>query len=371
MGVAQIQLQKGNLPDEYTEAFGMVFAHGDSLLGIINDILDLSKINTGKLELTPAKYDVSSLINDVVQLSIARIGSKRISFSLDVDESLPSKMVGDALRVKQVLNNLLSNAIKFTDEGKVTLSVSYSMEGDEVVLSYVVSDTGRGIAPEALRHVMDDDYTGINAGSVNASDGPGLGLSITRNLVSLMGGSLTAESEPGTGSIFTVVLKQTSAGGAEIGPDVAERLRGFTYTGSKQAEKLQVEREPMPYGSVLVVDDVEINLFVAEGILELYELKVDLAESGQAAIDMVTGGNVYDVIFMDHMMPDLDGIETTKKLRALGYTAPVVALTANALIGNDAMFAEHGFDGFLAKPIDVQNMDVVLQKFVKGRHAGG
>jgi CheY-like chemotaxis protein/HPt (histidine-containing phosphotransfer) domain-containing protein len=199
-----------------------------------------------------------------------------------------------------------------------------------------------------------------------------LGLNITKKLVEMMDGAIEVESEYGKGSVFTVTVKQkaveTPAGGAPIGAELALRLRSFTFTGGWQSDKLHITHEPMPYGSVLIVDDVEINLYVAEGMLSPYKLKVELADSGFAAIENIQSGKTYDIIFMDHMMPKMDGIETTEKLRKMGYQGAIVALTANALVGNDEMFSKHGFDGFIPKPIDARQMNAMLNKFIRDRY---
>jgi len=367
IGITQIQLQKGDLPDEYATALEKIYASGNNLLGIINDILDMSKIEAGKMELNPAEYYIPSLINDAVLLNIVRTESKLIEFTLDVDENLPSRLNGDELRLKQILNNLLSNAVKYTEKGFVKLSVSHSVEGEDIILRFVVEDTGQGIKKEDRERLF-SEYLRFNAGTNRTIEGTGLGLTITKNLVEMMSGTIGVESEYGKGSVFTVTVKQKAVKCAAIGADVAQRLRNFTFTGDRQTSKLQIIREPMPYGSVLVVDDVETNLYVAEGLLSLYKLKIKTAISGFAAIEKVQSGKTYDIIFMDHMMPRMDGIETTEKLRQLGYKGVIVALTANALIGNDEMFSQHGFDGFIPKPIDVRHLNAVLNKFIRDRH---
>jgi signal transduction histidine kinase/DNA-binding response OmpR family regulator len=372
IGITQIQLQKGNLSEEYMTALEKIFSSGNSLLGIINDILDMSKIETGKMELNPAEYDVPGMINDAVQLNIVRIGSKPIEFTLDIDESLPSKLYGDELRLKQVLNNLLSNAIKYTEKGTVKLSVGHSADGENITLRFVVQDTGQGIKSEDRERLF-SEYLRFNASANRATEGTGLGLNITKKLVEMMGGAIAVESEYGKGSMFTVTVQQKAVKCPAIGAEAALKLRNFTFIGERQTAQLDVSREPMPYGSVLIVDDLETNLFVAEGLLSPYQLKIETAASGFAAIEKIKAGNggngaTYDIIFMDHMMPEMDGIETTEKLRKMGYKGVIVALTANALTGNDEMFSHHGFDGFIPKPIDVRQLNTVLNKFIRDRH---
>jgi len=367
IGITQIQLQKSSLPDEDATALEKIYNSSNTLLGIINDILDMSKIETGKLELNPSEYDVPSLINDAVQINIVRIGSKPLEFTLDIDKDLPSRLYGDELRLKQILNNLLSNAIKYTEKGCVKLSVDHFLRGGDIMLRFVVRDTGQGMKSEDRKRLF-SEYLRFNAMANRTTEGTGLGLNITKKLVEMMDGTIEAESEYGKGSTFTVTVKQKAVKSPAIGAELAERLRNFTFTGDRQAAKLQITREPMPYGSVLVVDDVETNLYVAEGLLLPYKLKIELANSGFAAIEKVQNNNTYDIIFMDHMMPEMDGIETTQKLREMGYKGVIVALTANALTGNDELFSQHGFDGFIPKPIDVRHLNAVLNRFIRDRH---
>jgi signal transduction histidine kinase/CheY-like chemotaxis protein len=374
IGITQIQLQKQsqkeNLPNECTLALQKINNAGNNLLAIINDILDMSKIETGKLELNPTEYDLPSLINDAVQLNVVRIGSNPIEFTLDIDENLPTKLYGDELRLKQILNNLLSNAIKYTEKGQVKLSVNYTLSGRYVILRFMVEDTGQGMKAEDQKRMF-SEYSRFNAEANRATEGTGLGLNITKRLVEMMGGTIKVESEYGKGSIFTVTVKQKMLKCAAIGAELAARLKNFTFIGDKQAAELQITREAMPYGKVLVVDDVETNLYDAEGLLSPYKLKIETANNGFTAIEKALAANgsgaAYDIIFMDHMMPEIDGIETTEKLRGLGYKGVIVALTANALAGNDVMFARHGIDGFISKPVDIRQLNTVLNRFIRDR----
>ena len=370
LGIAQIQLYKANLSGEQEVALEKIYHSGRTLLGIINDILDMSKIETGKMELHPVEYSAASLINDASQLNVVRIGSKPIEFILDIDHNLPSKMYGDELRLKQILNNLLSNAIKYTEKGSVKLSVNHEVmghEGDCIQLRFMVEDTGQGMKP-ADREKLFTEYLRFNDEANRATEGTGLGLSITKQLVAMMGGGIEVASEYGKGSSFTVTVMQKSVPCEALGSELAEQLRNFTFSGGRRSKGLAVFREPMPYGHVLVVDDVETNLYVAEGLLCAYGLRIETAVSGFAAIEKVESGAVYDVIFMDHMMPLMDGVETTRKLRAMGYGGVIIALTANALSGTDEMFRQQGFDGFIAKPIDVHFLNTILNEFVRDRH---
>ncbi|MCL2293293.1 MAG: response regulator, partial [Spirochaetes bacterium] len=189
-----------------------------------------------------------------------------------------------------------------------------------------------------------------------------------KNLTELMNGTIEVTSEYGKGSIFTVSVQQQPVECEPIGYELSEKLRNFTFFREKQFSDEQIRREPMPYGKVLIVDDIDINLYVTEEMLLPYELKIETVISGFAAIEKVENGGIYDIIFMDHMMPLMDGIETTRKLRSMGYNGVIVALTANALVGNDELFKKQGFDGFISKPVDVRELDAVLNEFVRDKH---
>ena len=367
IGIAQIQLANKNLPDEHAEALKKIYSSGSNLLGIINDILDMSKIETGKMELNPVEYDVPSLIHDTAQINIVRIGTKPIEFVLDANENLPSRLVGDELRLKQIISNILSNAIKYTKEGYVKLTIDHLVKDEEVNLRFTVEDTGQGMKDEDVKRLF-SKYTRFNEEANRLTEGTGIGLTITKNLVELMEGTIEVKSEYQKGSTFTVTVKQQSVKCEPIGSKLSENLRNLTFVGDKQLAAMQIVREPMPYGSVLVVDDVETNLYVAEGLMSPYGLNIETAISGYAAIDKVESGSIYDVIFMDHMMPLMDGIETTQKLRKQGYKGTIVALTANALVGNAEMFKKNGFDDFIAKPIDVRELNNALNRYVRDKH---
>ncbi|MCL2718645.1 MAG: ATP-binding protein [Lachnospiraceae bacterium] len=368
IGTTQIQMQKDNLPDEYMEALKNIYNSGNSLLGIINDILDMSKIETGKLELNLAEYDIPSLINDAVQINIIRIGSKSIKFALDIDSNLPLKLYGDELRLKQILNNLLSNAIKYTESGEIKLSVNHTVEDGDILLYFVVEDTGQGMTLENRARLF-SEYTRFNAEANRNTEGTGLGLSISKKLIEMMDGTIWAESEYGKGSVFMVMIKQKSVDNDIIGTELAEQLCNFKFRGKSQDINLKFVREPMPYGKILVVDDIETNLYVAKGLLAPYGLNIETVDSGFAAIEKIQSGKVYDVIFMDHMMPKMDGIETTIKLRESGYKEIIIALTANVVVGQSQIFLENGFDGIISKPIDVNQLNNILNKYIRDKQS--
>ena len=371
LGITEIQLQNELLDKDVHEALGKIHTSGDMLLGIINDILDLSKIESGKLELFIDKYEIASLISDAAQLNMMRIGSKPVEFELQIDETVPATLKGDELRVKQILNNILSNAFKYTASGTVKLSIATEPapenDNDNTILILSITDTGQGMTKDQVEKLF-DEYSRFNTEANRTTEGTGLGMSITQNLIMLMNGNIAVESEPGKGSTFTVHLPQGKVGTEILGAEMVKNLQQFRTSSRSQMKRVQISREPMPYGKVLIVDDVETNIYVAKGLMTPYELKIDAADSGPAAIEILKAGAEYDVVFMDHMMPLMDGLEATKIIRGMGYALPIVALTANAVSGQAEMFLANGFDDFISKPIDVRQLNSVLNKLVRDRH---
>jgi signal transduction histidine kinase/CheY-like chemotaxis protein/HPt (histidine-containing phosphotransfer) domain-containing protein len=383
MGIAEAQLEENDetLSPNVQEAFDRIYYSGGLLLQIISDLLDLSRIETGKMDIMPNRYEIASLINEVVHLNKIKFDSKPIEFKLSVDEDIPASLIGDDLRIKQILNNLLSNAFKYTWKGEVSLSVTASVPavavagGDEidVILVFSVSDTGQGVSSHDIKKLF-DEYTRFNLNANRTTIGAGLGLSITQDLVKLMHGEIIVESELEKGSTFTVRLPQKievipeQGSFAVLGRKVVDNLYKLQFSSVPKQKKSPVLRENMPYGSVLIVDDVEMNLFVAKLLMRPYGLKIDTASSGYEAIDRIKGGYAYDMIFMDHMMPKMDGVEAVMNIRNLGYTPPIIALTANAITGQSEYFLANGFDDFISKPIDMRALNMVLNKYIRDRH---
>jgi signal transduction histidine kinase/DNA-binding response OmpR family regulator len=367
IGVAEIELMNKSLQTGLRESLLRIHTSGLSLLSIINDLLDLSKIEAGKMEISPARYDVASLVSDVVQFNLVRLDTRPLEFALELEETIPSALVGDELRIKQILNNLLSNAFKYTEKGKITLSAASEYgEGGKPYLVFVVSDTGRGMTGEQVKSLF-DEYSRFVPNSASHMAGIGLGMSITKRLLELMGGSVSVKSAAGVGSVFTVRIPQEDAGAEPLGVEVAENLMQFRIDRPAPKPPGDIPREYMPYGSVLIVDDMESNLHVAKGLLAPYGLTLDTADSGLEAYTKVKCGKEYSLILMDHMMPGMDGVETCAKIRELGYAAPIVALTANAMHGQADEFMSKGFDGFISKPIDVRKLDAALNKLIRDR----
>jgi len=365
MGVTEIELQRDTMEHHTREAFTMIYNSSNLLLGIINNILDLSKIEAGKMEIVSVKYELANLIGDVVQLNVMR-NSKQIEFEVYVDKNLPMQLFGDEIRIKQVLNNLLSNAFKYTSEGRICFSVSYESGSstEEAVIVFSVSDTGDGMTKEQAEWLF-APYSRFNLEMNRYIQGSGLGMNITQHLLQMMNGHISVESELGKGSTFVVRLPQKNIGFARIGKDMADDLMKLRLPDTAKIRSTQFTYECMSYGKVLVVDDVESNLYVAKGLMVPYGLSIDACTGGLKAIEKIKSGNIYDIIFMDQMMPEIDGIETTRRIRGMGYTRPIVALTADVLVGQAQKFFENGFDDFVSKPIDVRQLNAVLNRFVR------
>ena len=372
IGISGIEMENDALPTDVHDAFGRINNSGRTLLGIINDILDLSKVETGNLEITPVKYDVAGLIKDTSLLNVMLIGDKQIKFVVNAAETIPAILIGDDLRIRQILNNILSNSIKYTDKGEVAFGIdTKSNENNEnnanndssensVDLIFTVKDTGRGMTQEQLAALY-DEYTMFGKDVDRQTEGTGLGMSITKKLLEIMNGSIDVESTPGAGTIFTVHLPQKLVDEVPIGKELAGSLNDFDYSPRRNKKKLI--RENMSDCCILIVDDIEENLFVAKGLMKPYGLQIDTASNGYEALEKIQAGKTYDIIFMDHMMPGMDGIETTEILRAEGYTHPIVALTANVVAGIEETFIESGFDDFIPKPFDEIRLDNILRKY--------
>ena len=342
---------------------------GLTLLSTVNDILDISKIEAGKFEIASVEYSIPSLINDAVAQNIVRVEEKPIKFILDIDENLPERLYGDDIRIKQVLNNLLSNAFKYTEKGVVGLSLSCERDGEAIWMIIRVSDTGIGIKSENLDNLF-SDYTTVSENFNREIEGTGLGLSITKRIAEMMKGSISVESEYGKGSVFTVRVLQRFVTDVVIGPKAADSLKNFRYSDHRRRRNSRMKRANISYARVLIVDDVVSNLDVAKGMMKPYGMQIDCVKSGYEAINAIRDEKVkYDAIFMDHMMPEIDGIEAVRIIREeigteYAKTVPIIALTANAIVGNEELFLSKGFQAFISKPIDVVLLDSVLHTWI-------
>jgi len=364
LGIAEMHLQRDGQSPEVEEAFLRIYTSSNMLLSITNDILDLSRVEAGKMEVVEGIYQTASMIVDVVLLNLIYSDTKKIDFQLYVDENIPARLVGDEIRIKQIMNNLLTNAFKYTTEGIVALTVSVEYgENDDITMLFSVRDTGQGMTTEQVECLF-DEFSRFNVERNRATEGSGLGLSIANRLAKLMKGKISVESEPEKGSTFTLHLPQRRQGAEILGKETATRLQNLEGTKKMVKKSDKKYREPMPYGRVLVVDDVESNLHVAKGFLQMYQIDAETVSSGMAAITKVEEGNEYDIIFMDHTMPQMDGVEATEIMRAMGYNQPIVALTANVLSDLKDMYTVKGFSGFITKPIDIEKLEVFLIKFI-------
>jgi signal transduction histidine kinase len=315
-----------------------------SLLIIINDILDFSKIEAGKLEIVNTNYNLSALLDNLHSIFALLCQNKGLAFVYDVDDGIPETINSDENRLRQVLTNLLSNAVKYTKKGRVEFSVR--MRGEDKLL-FSIKDTGVGIREED-RDKLFKPFEQLDLRKNRNVVGTGLGLAISYNLCNLMGGVLSLSSVYGEGSVFTAELPCVAADRIEA--DEGETAREFSA----------------PKARVLVVDDIEVNLSVAEALLSTFAIEPALAMNGEAAVDFARD-NHCDLIFMDHMMPGMDGIETTRRIRALGgrnAEVPIVALTANAIHGVEEMFLQNRMDGFLPKPLDISLLNLCLRRWL-------
>jgi PAS domain S-box-containing protein len=369
IGLTDLVLEDDNINEHVTDNLIKISSAGSTLLSIVNDILDFSKIESGRLELAPVEYYTSSLLNDVITLAITRLGEKPVTFHLDISDNLPAKLYGDDLRLKQIFTNLLTNAVKYTLQGSIELCVHCAREGDTVWMSIAVRDTGVGIREEDKKKLFLDYYQ-IDSHANRNIEGTGLGLPITKRLAMMMDGKIGVESEYGKGTTFSVRVRQGFVSDTPIGSDIANKLRNFCYAEDKRIVTKKLVRADLSYAKVLVVDDMQTNLDVASGLLRKYKMQVDCLSSGQDAVQRIRDGTpVYNAVFMDHMMPGMDGVEAATAIRALdteyAKKIPIIALTANAIQGTEQMFYENGFQAFISKPIDVMEMDSVIRKWVR------
>jgi signal transduction histidine kinase/CheY-like chemotaxis protein len=365
IGLADAELRT-NRTGEIGEDLREIRNSGAVLLAIINDLLDISKIESGRLELSPGEYRPADLLRESARMNLFRVGSKPLRLEADIAPSLPSRLYGDEIRIKQVLNNLLSNACKYTDKGSVKLRVWGEGEGPEMVLWFSVEDTGRGIREEDLKDLF-SEYRRFDEEADRNIEGTGLGLSITKKLVELMDGGITARSVYQKGSVFTVWIPQKIADPAPVGTvNIFESSGAYGVRG----EERKIDYFQKPGVTVLVVDDMITNLKVTQALLKPYGFKVSCVTGGRQAVDLFREGRIkFDLVFMDHMMPAPDGLETVRIIRNEiegdhAKTTPIIALTANAIVGNEAMFLENGFQGFLSKPIDLGELDRVLRTWL-------
>ena len=335
---------------------------GNTLLGLVNDILDFSKIEAGKMDIIPVDYDLASMLNDLVTMVQTRADAKGLELTVKVDRDIPDHLHGDEIRIKQVATNILTNAVKYTEQGSVTVEVGYERtdKPDVIGLRFTISDTGIGIKPEDMDKLF-SAFERIEEERNRTIEGTGLGMNITRQLLTMMGSRLEVQSEYGKGSVFAFTVEQSVTDPAPIG-DYEESYRN-TLAGRRQYK----EKFTAPDGEILVVDDTKMNLTVFRSLLKKTKLKIDTAESGDECLRM-TAVKKYDMIFLDHRMPVKDGIETLKELHSRAgdpnLDTPAVCLTANAVSGARETYISAGFDDYLTKPIDPDHLESVLLRYL-------
>ena len=341
--------------DKVMKYAGEIKSAGNMLLSIINDILDLSKIETGKAELIVSKFKIYTVINDVLNITRSRATDKGLKYNVNVSKEIPRGFVGDEVRIRQIMLNVISNAIKYTNEGEIGIDVDYKLrddseEGKEIVIA--VSDTGIGIKEEDKEKLF-ESFERLELTRNRNIEGTGLGLTITLNYLNMMGGRILVDSEYGVGSVFTIHLPLEVWDATPMG-DFTEVIR--------DSEKEITEYIPTFIASdaqVLIVDDNEMNLDVIDGLLEETQINVDNAMSGEEALSLVSEKQ-YDVIMIDQMMPGLDGTTTMKKMRDMGINIPIIVLTAD--VGARTKYLEEGFDDFVAKPVRFKELEEVLAR---------
>jgi signal transduction histidine kinase/FixJ family two-component response regulator len=317
-----------------------------SLLSLINDILDLSKIESGKLELNPSNYDFHALLDNIISMFSYVAQKKGLEFIFESEGEIPHYLYGDDIRLKQVLTNICGNAVKYTEKGYVKIKITTADNN----LMFEIKDTGMGICKEDIPKLF-NAFQRLETEKNRTIVGTGLGLSISKSFVEMMGGKILVDSEYEQGSVFIVIIPIVLGNKSEV------KIKRNLEAGHSLSA---------PTAKVLVVDDNAFNIRVAEGLLGLFSINAETAYSGREAIDLVKN-NKYDIVFMDHMMPEMDGIEATGEIRKLGRKykkLPIIALTANAIQGAKEMFLGSGFNGFISKPIDIQEIYEILKEWL-------
>lgn len=358
LGMNEMVLRESN--EEDVKKYSMdIKSSAHALLGIINDILDFSKIESGKMEIVPAEYELNSMLNDLYNMFSLRAQEKGLMFDVAVDSSLPSKLNGDDLRIRQVLGNLLTNAVKYTRKGTVTFEVAGDRDGADVILHFSVRDTGIGIKQEDIPKLF-SAFERLDEEKNRDIEGTGLGMNISLQLLKLMDTDLRVESVYGEGTKFFFDLRQKVVNEEPIG-NFQERAkkaaREHTYRASFTS----------PEGEILLVDDNRVNRRVFCGLLKQTKVQITDVGSGRECLDHIRQKH-YDMIFLDHMMPEMDGMETMERMKEmednLCKDTPIVMLTANAILGAKEQYLAAGFDDFLAKPIDQTKLEHLMMHWM-------
>ena len=348
-------------PEEIREYAKNIQSASQTLLSIVNDILDISKIESGKMEIIPVEYELFSVLNDCYQMTKARADAKDLDFQIFIDQELPSVLYGDEVHVRQIINNFLSNAVKYTREGHVFLRLDYEKTGKtQLLLKIEVEDSGIGMKESDMGQLF-LNFTRIDEKKNRNIQGTGLGLSLTKKLVELMGGTISVTSVYGKGSVFTAVIPQEIVSEEPLG-DFSTRYQDYIQSAERESHTILASK-----ANILVVDDVEMNLKVAQSYIGQTGATVDLARSGAECLKMIRQKK-YDIMFLDHMMPEMDGVETLRAMKQsadhLNTKTPVIALTANAIVGAKEKYLEDGFADYLSKPIREDELMQQLRKYL-------
>ena len=333
----------------------------NTLLSIINDILDLSRIESGRIEIVPVEYEISSVFNDIANMTMKKAQEKGLSYELKVDPLIPRVLYGDEIRIRQIMLNIINNAIKYTDDGGISICVSFDhIKGQ---LKIVVSDTGIGIRKEDIDRLY-ESFQRLEESRNRNIEGTGLGLHITKQLVELMEGYIDVESEYGKGTVFTAAVSQKVVDPAPVG-EYSENL-------IKSREQIR-EYNPIlvaPGAKVLIVDDNEMNLEVIAGLLMDTRIEISLASSGRECLQAMRESRTgFDMVFLDQMMPGMSGTETLRQIKEenLANNTPIIALTADAILGARDIYIREGFTDYLSKPVMYEDLERLLLKYIDSR----
>lgn len=350
IGLSESALSE-ELPRAAREDVESINSASNDLLEIIDGLLDISKVESGVLEKLEKEYDIPKFFKDLERIAKERIGKKDIVLKLNIDSKLPRKLFGDGGKIRQILLNLLNNAIEYTDVGRISIIAQGEVRKNNLDLTISVEDTGIGIEPERLEKLFDD----VDEDTIDPTTPRSMGLYVSKKLIDLLHGKIVVESKVGKGSVFTISVTQKIVNDEPIGDIYDHQTRKRTInTFNAEGKK------------VLIVDDNKLNLKVASRLLTPYNLKVEMVESGKEGLDLIQKGNKYDLILLDQMMPEMSGVETLHELQKIeGFDTPVIVLTADAVVGVREKYLNDGFNDYLSKPIDVEELNELLKKYLR------
>ncbi|MBQ3646061.1 MAG: response regulator, partial [Synergistaceae bacterium] len=362
LGINDMILNENPEPESRQAALA-IKKSGEYLLNLVNNILDISKIEAGKMDLFETDYHLCELLKECEDFVIEKLGkNNNIRFILDVDENMSEHLNGDVLRLKQALINLLDNAVKYTRKGSITLKVQGDRTDKIIIVSFIIQDTGLGMKEENLKHIF-EPFERANIAETRSILGAGLGLTLVKNVVDIMNGTINIESSYGEGTKVTMNLYQKIASSDDF------TVKEYEQEMMTNAQNLPVEDEntknEWPDAKILVVDDTPVNLVVAKGMLKDSRAKIETSESGEDALEKMKSEK-FDIVFLDHKMPGMDGIETLGRAKKISPDTKYIALTANAGVNARNEYIELGFDDYLPKPFKSLEMIKILKTFLKG-----